>query len=271
MTAEAVAVDKAAAEVIEQGWTILHGAVPAPLLSQLRNAVLSTTEQLSTRFGGNAFLGTRTQRVFNLLSCHEDFAEVPIFEPVLSVAEEILDTDLLLSSLTAVRSHPGQDAQPLHADDGSIPLARPHQPLAVVAIWALTDFTANNGGTRLVPGSHRSDRRPRVGEQADTIAVEMPAGSVLVYNGSLWHGGGSNEDDAERMFIVCNYCAGWLRQEESQLLGLDRTIVASFAPRLRRLVGYGTYRGLQGHVAGVDPGSWFDDEVESDLVWNRLR
>ncbi len=271
MTVEAPATRTAAAAVAEHGWTVMRDAVPGQLVEQLRDAVVSTTEETGTRFGGNTFLGTNTQRVFNLLSHHADFAEVPTFEPVLSVAEEVLDDDLLLSSLTAVRSHPGQAAQPLHADDGSIPLARPHQPLAVVAIWALTDFTVENGATRLVPGSHRFDRRPRTGEQAETIAVQMQAGSVLIYNGSVWHGGGSNASDEERTFIVCNYCAGWLRQEESQLLGLDRAAVATFAPRLRRLVGYGTYRGLQGHVAGVDPGSWFDDGIQRDLVWNRLR
>ena len=189
----------------------------------------------------------------------------------ISIVETVLDHELLLSSLTAIETHPGQGPQPLHADDGSIPLPRPYPPLAVVALWALTDFTEANGATRLVPGTHRDSRRPRPGEAADTVSAEMSAGSVLIYNGSIWHGGGANESDARRRFIVCNYCAGWVRQEENQLLGLDRDYVATLPPRMRRLVGYGVYRGLLGHVAGEDPGAWVDDAVETDLVWKRMR
>lgn len=224
-----------------------------------------------TPFGANTFLGPLTRRVFNLLSHDPAYAAVPIDPTVLPVVEAVLDNELLLSSLTAVETHPGQEAQPLHADDGSIPLPRPHPPLAVVALWALTDFTEANGATRLVPGTHRESRRPRPGETAETVQAEMSAGSVLLYNGSIWHGGGANLTDSRRMFIVCNYCAGWVRQEESQLLALDRSYVETLPPRLRRLVGYGVYRGLLGHVAGDDPGSWVDDAVETDLVWKRMR
>lgn len=255
----------------EQGWVVLPDVVSPGLVRKLSDAVEATLERTGTRFGGNVFLGEHTRRVFNLLSHDDDFAEVPVHPPVLDLVENVLDRDLLLSSLTAVESHPGQGAQPLHADDGSLPVPRPHDPLVIVAIWALTDFDEVNGGTRLVPGSHRADRRPGSDESAETVSVEMAAGSVLLYNGSLWHGGGANRSDGRRVFIVCNYCAGWLRQEESQLLGVEREQVARFPPRLRRLLGYGTYRGLQGHVAGEDPGSWFDPTIESDLVWNRLR
>jgi ectoine hydroxylase-related dioxygenase (phytanoyl-CoA dioxygenase family) len=241
------------------------------LVEELRDGVERTMARADTQFGGNTFLGEHTRRVFNLLSHDPLFGAVPLQEEVLGVAERVLDHELLLSSLTAVETHPGQDRQPLHADDGSIPLARPHPPLAVLALWALTDFTEDNGATRLVPSSHIESRRPARGEQAPTVAATMRAGSVLLYNGSIWHGGGANRSYDRRMFIVCNYCAGWVRQEESQLLGLDREYVAALPDRLRRLLGYGVYRGLLGHVAGTDPGSWFDESIESDLIWNRMR
>ena len=266
------AVIGAAVDTIEaQGWAILPDIVAPAQVERLLGAVERTIEATDTPFGGNVFLGEHTRRVFNLLSHDEAFAEVPVQADVLAVAEQVLDPGLLLSSLTAVETHPGQGPQPLHADDGSIPMARPHDPLALVAIWALSDFTAHNGATRLVPASHRFDRRPRAEDRPDTVIAEMGAGSVLLYNGSLWHGGGANAGDTRRVFVVCNYCAGWLRQEENQLLGLPRSLVAGFPTRLRELVGYGVYRGLQGHVAGQDPGSWFDDDIESDLVWNRIR
>lgn len=264
-------VEAAATQVAEQGWTILRDVIDAGEVARLRDLVDATMTREETEFGGNTFLGARTRRVFNLLARDPGFGSIPIEPAVLGVVEKVLDHELLLSSLTAVETNPGQEDQPLHADDGSIPLARPHDPLAVVALWALTDFDENNGATRLVPGTHLEERRPRPGEAADTITAEMTAGSVLVYNGSLWHGGGANRSDDRRVFVVCNYCAGWVRQEENQLLGLDRAYVEKLPPRLRRLVGYGVYRGLLGHVAGEDPGSWVDDSVETDLVWKRMK
>lgn len=261
----------AAANIAERGWTILPDVIDPEAVARLRGLVDETMDRDHTPFGANSFLGSHTRRVFNLLSHDAGFGTVPVNPTVLAVAEAVLDPELLLSSLTAVETHPGQELQPLHADDGSIPLARPHPPLALVALWALTDFDEANGATRFVSGSHENPMRPRPGEAVEAEIAEMRAGSVLVYNGSLWHGGGANRSDDRRVFIVCNYCAGWLRQEESQLLGLERDYVASLPPRLRRLVGYGVYRGLLGHVAGEDPGSWVDDEVATDLVWKRMR
>ncbi|MEZ5246011.1 MAG: phytanoyl-CoA dioxygenase family protein [Acidimicrobiales bacterium] len=260
-----------AERITDQGWAIVPDVIDADAVAALSATVDATMAADDTPFGVNTFLGERTRRVFNLLSHDPAYAAVPTDPTVLPIVEAVLDHELLLSSLTAIETHPGQGPQPLHADDGSIPLPRPHPPLAVIALWALSDFTEENGATRFVPGTHLESRRPRPGEEATTVSAEMSAGSVLIYNGSLWHGGGANLSEGRRQFIVCNYCAGWVRQEESQLLGLDRDYVATLPPRMRRLVGYGVYKGLIGHVAGDDPGSWVDDDVETDLVWKRMR
>ena len=260
-----------AARIEDDGWAVMRGVVPLHQIEQLRDAVERSMDSAETPFGGNVFLGHHTRRLFNLLAHDPAFVDVPLHAPVLDVAEGVLDEDLLLSSLTAVEIHPGQDPQPLHADDGSIPVPRPHPPLALVANWPLTEFTEVNGGTRLVTRSHLAARRPDPGEEAVTVTAEMSPGDVLVYNGSLWHGGGANHSASRRVFIVCNYCAGWLRQEENQLLGVAREQVDEFPSRLRRLMGYGVFHGLQGHVAGIDPGSWFDESVSAELVWNRMR
>jgi ectoine hydroxylase-related dioxygenase (phytanoyl-CoA dioxygenase family) len=87
----------------------------------------------------------------------------------------------------------------------------------------------------------------------------------------VWHGGGRNTTDERRLGIVSNLCAGWLRQEEDQLLALDRGYVAGLPPRLQRMVGYSVYRGLIGHVDQVDPGTWFDPDRPSEMVWDRIR
>lgn len=265
------AIDDVARRVDEDGWAVLPAVLSPDRVERLRTAVESTMDRAAAPWGPNRFLGHRTRRLFNLLARDPVFAEIPVEPVLLGVAQKVLDEHLLLSSLTAVETNPGQEDQPLHADDGSIPLARPHQPLALLALVALTDFTSENGATRLVPGSHRFDRRPEPAEEAETICAEMAAGSVLFYNGSIWHGGGANRSDQRRVFVVCNYCAGWLRQEENQLLGVPREQVAQMPARLRRLIGYGVHRGLQGHVDGVDPGSWFDESQDSELVWARMR
>jgi len=265
------AADEAARRVVEDGFAVLHGAVPRELVAELRATALRCMDALGVASGGNRFLGLRTRRLFNLLARDRLFEQVPLFAPVLEVVERVLDRECLLSSLTAVEIGPGESAQPIHCDDGSIGLPKPHAPIGCTAIWALTDFSGENGGTRVVPGSHLRERGPRRGDAPETLATEMRAGSVLVYHGSLWHGGGANATQAARIAIICNYCAGFLRQEECQLLALPRERVAAFPPRLQRLVGYGTYRGLLGHVDQQDPATFVDPEARTDMVWRRIR
>jgi ectoine hydroxylase-related dioxygenase (phytanoyl-CoA dioxygenase family) len=260
--AERIAVD---------GYSIVGDAVDPDLVSRLSERIGTLLDDLEIPYGGSSFLGTRTRRLFNLLSRDPLFAEVVLHLSVLPIVEQVLDPGCLLSSLTAIEMQPGQAAQPFHSDDGSIPLPRPHVPVACVAIWALTDFTLDNGATRVVPGSHRFERIAKRGEAPeDVIEAVMPAGSVLVYNGSLWHGGGPNNTRQTRLGIVCNYCAGWLRQEENQLLALPRDQVRTFPPRLQELVGYGVYRGHFGHVDQENPAALVNPDATTDMVWKRM-
>jgi hypothetical protein len=264
-------IDRLAASVREQGYAIAPGIVPPALVGELTQTIDRLLVDLAIPYGQNAFLGRATRRIFNLLARDPAFREVPVFDGTLPVVERLLDDECLLSSLTAIEMGPGQARQPLHCDDGSHGLPRPGPTSIVVAIWALTDFTRENGGTHLVPGSHRESRIPRKGDQPETIQAEMPAGSVLFYDASLWHGGGENRTGDRRLGIVANYCAGFLRQEECQLLALPREQVAEFPPRLRRLVGYGTYRGLRGHVDQQSPEVLIDPSAPSDMIWGKIR
>jgi ectoine hydroxylase-related dioxygenase (phytanoyl-CoA dioxygenase family) len=86
----------------------------------------------------------------------------------------------------------------------------------------------------------------------------MPAGSVLVFDGSIWHGGGANRATERRLGLAMNYCAGWLRQQENQQLGIPIEVARSFSPRLRKLVGYGLYRKLIGHIDKCSPDDLLD-------------
>jgi ectoine hydroxylase-related dioxygenase (phytanoyl-CoA dioxygenase family) len=271
MTATSIDLEAHAAAIERDGFTVLERVVEPELVAELTDTIDRLMVELAVPFGENRFLGENTRRIFNLLARDATFAKVPLHPNVLPLVQRVLDDQCLLSSLTAIEMNPGQRSQPLHADDGSIALPRPHIPVVCVAIWALTDFTARNGATRLVPGSHRSERRPAKGEQADYIEATMPAGSVLVYDGAMWHGGGDNDTDARRVGIVVNHCAGFLRQEENQLLGVPRDMAASFPRRLQQMLGYGTYRGLMGHVDKQDPGVLLDPDIDTDMIWSRMR
>jgi ectoine hydroxylase-related dioxygenase (phytanoyl-CoA dioxygenase family) len=268
---EEAEVGRYADAVREDGYVVVEDVVPRELVRALAEQIDELMVELEIPYGGNTFLGRRTRRIFNLLARHELFRAVPVFPRTLPVVERVLDPECLLSSLTAIEMGPGQERQPIHADDGSHGFPRPAPPMIVVAMWALTDFTRENGGTHIVPGSHRLGRLPARGEQHASTQVEMPAGGVLFYNSSIWHGGGANRSTGRRMAIVANYCAGFLRQEECQLLAIPREQVAEFPPRLRRLVGYGTYRGLLGHVDQRNPETLVDPDARTDMVWSRLR
>jgi len=253
------------------GYAVLDDVIEPELVASLLETIDRVMVDADIPYGTNAFLGTRTRRIFNLLARDPRFARVPLHPAVLPLVEQVLDEQCLLSSLTAIEMHPGQDAQPLHCDDGSIALPRPHPPVVCVALWALTDFDHANGATRLVPGSQRRDRRPGKGEQETYVEAEMSAGSVLLYDGSLWHGGGANVSDGRRVGIVVNHCAGFLRQEENQLLAVPRELAATFPRRLQEMLGYGVYRGLMGHVDQQDPGVLLDPDAPTRMVWERMQ
>ena len=195
-------------------------------------------EELTIPFGANRFLGKHTRRIFNLLARDVLFETTPVFARSLPVVEALLDHECLLSSLTAIEMNPGQASQPLHSDDGSYGFPRPAPTHIVVAMWALTDFTEENGGTHVVPGTHRAESRPRKGDAPETVQVEMPAGSILFYDGSLWHGGGENRSDADRIGINITYTLGWLRQEENQYLTCPPEIAKDLDQPLQELIGY---------------------------------
>jgi ectoine hydroxylase-related dioxygenase (phytanoyl-CoA dioxygenase family) len=131
--------------------------------------------------------------------------------------------------------------------------------MMVTSIWALTDFTADNGGTNYVPGSHRWESTPRPGvplpDDLDVRSVEMAAGSVVVFHGSLWHGGGANTTSDEwRLGVNVQYCPGFVRQQQNPYLGIPAEVAATFPDRLLELLGYSLYKGIMGHVDGRSPG-----------------
>ena len=239
--------------IARDGYTILEHVIEPELVSALAQDLLRLEEAYDVKPAGNAFEGAHTVRIYNLLVHGKLYEQIPVHPEVLPVVEGVLDPGCLVSSLSSISIDPGERAQPIHADDQLLPLPKPHVATVCNTMWALTDFTEENGATRVIPGSHRRDHSPAFGTRYDSVAAEMARGSVLVWHGSLWHGGGGNRSDQRRVGIAMNYCAGWIRQQENQQLGIPREIARGFSPRLRELVGYGIYKGLVGHIDKRDP------------------
>ena len=254
----------------EHGYTILEDVIDLALVDAIDADLRRLEEQLGIVPAGNSFEGARTVRIYNLLVHGPTYESIPVHPEVLPVVQSVLDAGCLVSSLSSIAIDPGEVAQPLHADDQLLPIAKPHVATVCNTMWAITDFTDANGATRLVPGSHRADRSPTYGEAYETVPAEMPRGSVLVWHGSLWHGGGANRTDVRRVGVAMNYCAGWIRQQENQQLGIPREVARRFGPTLRRLVGYGIYNGLIGHIDKRTPEGLLDEAApDQPLVWDR--
>jgi ectoine hydroxylase-related dioxygenase (phytanoyl-CoA dioxygenase family) len=258
--------------IADDGYTILHGAIEPDLVDEIDEALRKLEEDLAIVPASNLFEGLHTTRVYNLLVHGPTWQKIPVHRNVLPVVEGVLDPGLLISSLSSIAIGPGEQAQPVHADDQLIPLGRPHIPIICNTMWAITDFTEENGATRVVPGSHLRDEPPNPLEPYDTIPAEMPKGSVLVWVGSLWHGGGANRTDTRRIGIAMNYCAGFMRQQENQQLGVPPSLVKTFSRRLQELVGYSVYNGLVGHIDKQHPAKVVLAENEGvDMVWDLLK
>jgi len=236
-----------------KGYTIVENAIEPALLDELRETLLELEHNLGITPNANIFEGHNTVRIYNLLARGLIFQKVPVHEQVLPIIEGVLNPGCLISSLSCIAIDPGEVAQPLHVDDALIALPRPHQAVVCNSMWALTDFTEENGATRIIPESHQWKDTPEYGKAYDTIAAEMAKGSVLIWPGSLWHGGGANLSGERRVGLAMNYCAGFIRQQENQQLGLDRELCKTFSNRLLELLGYGTYHGLIGHIDKQSP------------------
>jgi ectoine hydroxylase-related dioxygenase (phytanoyl-CoA dioxygenase family) len=243
------------AEIADRGWTVIEDAIEPDFIEALAGELARLERELEVKPADNSFEGHKTLRVYNLLARGQVWWRVPVHPSVLPVVERVLDRGCLVSSLSSINIGPGEVAQPIHADDQLIPIPKPHPPTVCNTMWALTDFTELNGATRIISGTHLADRSPDYGQPYESEAAVMKKGSVLVWHGSLWHGGGANGTESRRVGIAMNYCAGYIRQQENQQLGIPPALVARMPKRLQELVGYGIYSALIGHIDKQSPAS----------------
>jgi ectoine hydroxylase-related dioxygenase (phytanoyl-CoA dioxygenase family) len=267
---DAATLDAHVDAIASDGYTIIEDAIDPAFVDALNDDLVRLEREYRVVPPDNSFEGAHTVRIYNLLAFGKLYEAIPVHEHVLPIVERVLDPGCLVSSLSSISIDPGERAQPIHADDQLIPLDKPHAPTVCNSMWALTDFTEANGATRIIPGTHLAHASPDYGAPYDSIPAEMPKGSVLVWHGSLWHGGGANTTDERRVGIAMNYCAGWIRQQENQQLGIPRETAAGFSPRLRQLCGYGIYSGLMGHINKHDPAELLGDAPTASMVWDQI-
>ena len=213
----------------------------------------------STPTGRNDFEGFSTQRIYALFARTRVF-DAQATDPLVSeVLGRVVGPGFLLSAPVGINIGPGESAQNLHRDDGVYPLPRPHPPLVVNTMWALDDFTEDNGATIVVPGSHRwGDEAPD--DSTPTVRAVMPAGSVMFFVGDVFHAGGANNTDSPRLGVILEYCAGWLRPQENHFLAVPKEIVKQLDPGLQALLGYSVFGNLVGNVDGRHPRKFLEDD-----------
>ena len=223
--------------------------------------------------GQDSFSGFSTTRVGALIATSEICRRLATNALLLEIAEAMLgkfSPTVQLSLTQAVNIAPGEGAQILHRDRG---LWGGHIPRRIETqlgtMIAITDFTHENGATRVVPGSAHWEAK-RQPEPHEIASAEMKAGSILVYNGTVIHGGGPNATDVPRLGVLLHYTLGWLRQQENMYLSCPPDIAKNFTPELRRLLGYaqgspvmGFYSDPKGSCDIVSPEEIFGDDVSA--------
>jgi ectoine hydroxylase-related dioxygenase (phytanoyl-CoA dioxygenase family) len=211
------------------------------------------------RCRGN-FYGWKTTRLGSVLLKSQASHELVLNPSMLSIMDEVLGPHCdwyQLNLSQAVRIHPGQRQQVPHRDDEMWPCIKNGAEYLVNVMWALSDFTADNGATLLWPRSQFSSLNRQL-DPRDAAIAEMPRGSALVYLGSVTHSGGANRSSAPRSGLIFSYSLGWLKQYENAFLAYPPDTARQFPERIRDLLGYRIHRPNLGGYEGQDPAVLFE-------------
>jgi ectoine hydroxylase-related dioxygenase (phytanoyl-CoA dioxygenase family) len=236
-------------EVLKQdGGTIVRNLVDSSLMDAIYAELKPFIE--ATTFGRDDFAGFHTKRTGSLIARSQSFHQLALHPLIVDTAAKVLGPycqKFQLHLTQVIRIDPGETAQTLHRDQLVYNPFRfpPGMECELHTIWALSDFTEENGATRVIPGSHLwgEDRSPTLEETAGAV---MPKGSVFIFTGSVYHGGGTNRSREPRIGIQAGYNLGWLRQEENQYLAVPPAIACRLPEKLQSLIGY----SLGGYALG---------------------
>jgi Phytanoyl-CoA dioxygenase (PhyH) len=254
--------DEVAGVMGRDGAVIVDGVAEGAQLDRIEAELRPYLDATPT--GPDDFSGNLTRRTGSLIARSPTCRELVMHPLTLTVARTFLGhaTNIQLHLTQAIAIGPGETAQPIHRDQWAFDFFPfpPGYEVQCNTIWAMTDFTEENGGTRVVVGSNAREDRLSFGPD-DTEPAEMTRGSVLCYSGSVYHGGGANRSAATRLGLNITYNVAWLRQEENQYLSVPREVAETLPIDLLRLIGYdrGAYAlgyidDLRDPIEAVRPG-----------------
>jgi ectoine hydroxylase-related dioxygenase (phytanoyl-CoA dioxygenase family) len=231
-------IEEILAAVSSDGAMILEGALSSAQVEQALAEVMPYVE--ATKTGHDDFSGRHTTRTGALVARSPASREMIMHPTVLGAARQFLAPyceRIQLHLSQVIRIRPGQEEQLVHRDRWAWGTHLDRVEPQFNTIWALSEFRKENGATQVVPGSidWPDARRP---EAEEIRYAEMERGSVLLYSGSVFHGGGANVSQADRIGVNMTYTLGWLRQEENQYLSCPPEIARDLAPELQELIGY---------------------------------
>lgn len=251
------------------GALILENVLDDAALGTLRGELAPYVD--ATENGRDDFTGRQTTRTGALVARSPACRNLIMHPAILGGAKDFLDPyceTIQLHLTQLIKIGPGQGKQPLHRDrlawGGYLP---PDIEPQFNTIWAVTDFTKENGATQVVPGSNKWDPK-RQAEPDEIRYAEMKAGSVLVYSGSVIHSGGANTSDGDRMGLNITYTLGWLRQEENQYLSCPPHIAKTLDPELQALIGYTMGSYALGYFTPPLPAGEGPEAVPPEFLFN---
>lgn len=253
------------ARLHEQGYTIIPDFLSPETLRAVREGL---SLYLGSHNGRNNFEGYKTERVYTLVARGKVFEDIACDARVLALLDRFLKPGYLLTASQAICIHPGETPQPVHHDDGFYSIPRPRPAISLSTIVAVDAFTAENGGTEIIPGSHSWDDAQVAGQYGGSRGTDeaenpqwlrqlqplvMPAGACVVFLGTLLHRGGANRSNAPRLAFSNQYCEPWARTQENFFLGIPPQLIRAMSPRLQELLGYNVWPPFMGHVTASHP------------------
>jgi ectoine hydroxylase-related dioxygenase (phytanoyl-CoA dioxygenase family) len=254
------------AELLKRdGCAVVDHLVDASALASLRSELAPYLA--ATPPGGDDFTGRATRRTGALIARSPKAREFVSHPLVLGTVAQVLShaSNYQLHLTQVIAIGPGESGQQIHRDQWAFdffPFPKGYE-VQCNTLWALTDFTERNGATRVIPGSQLYDDKLEFAVE-DTEPAEMEAGSVLLYTGALYHGGGANRSEAVRYGLNITYNVAWLRQEENQYLAVPHDIARDLPEDLLRLMGYARGAYALGYVGDTrDPIEVLRPDVES--------
>ena len=255
------------AELDAQGYTVIPNFLSADGISRVRAGL---APYLNSHAGRNNFEGYKTERVYTLVGRGKLFEDIAEDARIMALFDQLMHPGYLLTASQAICIYPGETVQPIHYDDSFYPIPRPRPSISFSTIVAVDAFTAENGGTEVIPGSHRwsdadiagaygtedgfdADAKVNPALAAQLVPMAVPAGACIVFHGTLLHRGGANRSSAPRLAFSNQYCEPWARTQENFFLGVPPELVRGMSPRVQTLLGYDIMPPFMGHVTASHP------------------